>query len=131
MEYPGHYGSAMHPLLYDHVPHRDFVHFSGSNKPWEQTPPKQPSSSLDHVTSSIDYWWYQFHNLKEAYKNATNRDGSRVINLSALRVDRHQRPNLGRYPTYRSMIGTIQKKLKKQQQQQHQVLLEQGQSLQA
>ena len=126
MEYPGHYGSSMHPLLYDHVPHRDFVHFSGSSKPWEQPEPTSIPSSIDQITSSIDYWWYQLHQLKQTYRNLTmatsTKDGRRkkIINLDSIQVDSHQRPNLGRYPTYRSMIGTIQKKLKKQKQQKQQ-----------
>ena len=131
MEYPGRYGSSMHPLLYDHVPHRDFVHFSGSSKPWEQSNPPAVSIKdvrVDQISSSADYWWHQFYQLKETYRNHTSnsRDGtSRTINLSSLRVDRNARPNLGRYPTYRSMIGTIQKKLKKQQLRQQQQRLQQ------
>jgi lipopolysaccharide biosynthesis glycosyltransferase len=119
MEHPGHYGSAMHPLLYNHVPHRDFVHFSGDAKPWEeQAPPSLASSaalSLNEVQSSIDFWWYQYHHLIRAYN----------LTAQSLPIDRNQRPNLGRYPTHRSMMSTLQKKLKKQQQQE-QLLLQDG-----
>jgi lipopolysaccharide biosynthesis glycosyltransferase len=118
MEHLGHYGSAVHPLLYDHVPHRDFVHFSGDAKPWEQSAPSVSLAalSLNQVQSSMDFWWYQFHHLILAY-NLTDQ---------SLPIDRNQRPNLGRYPTHRSMMGTLQKKLKKQKQQQQQQLLQDG-----
>lgn len=114
MEYPGQYGSTLEhrTLLQTKIPHRDFVHFSGDSKPWEQRRESEnvPKSMAD-VNSSTDYWYYQ---LKLIFEEFQKKFPNRKLPSFPLK---HKPPSLGRYPTLRSMIGTIAKKQRKQQQQ--------------
>lgn len=109
----GQYGSTLQaPLFYDKVPHRDFVHFSGTNKPWETKRTSFPSNLDDRLQSSTDYWYYQ---LSQVFAKYSQRYPNRKLPRLPLKF---KAPSLGRYPTYRSMIGTIQKKERKKKQQQ-------------
>jgi len=119
-EYVGHYGSTLHPpLFYGKVPHRDFIHFSGSQKPWETKRTQWPTtststSSLDGIESSTDYWYLQLH---QVWKDFAEKYPNRTLPTLPLKF---KTPPLGRYPTHRSMIRTIQKKFRKQQQREQQ-----------
>jgi lipopolysaccharide biosynthesis glycosyltransferase len=111
MEYPGHYGSTLVPQLFlDKIPHRDFVHFSGDSKPWEHRRSDTPTV-LSQVKSSTDYWYYQ---LGQIFQEFAKRHPGRRLPTFPLKF---KKPSLGRYPTHRSMIGSIHKKKKKEQQQ--------------
>jgi lipopolysaccharide biosynthesis glycosyltransferase len=107
MEYPGHYGSSTSPFFHGQVPHRDFIHFTGSKKPWEAPMPKSLPQRLQDLDSSTDYWFYLLQKV-ERLLNVTiprSKDG---------RLPQARRPTLGRYPTKKSMMNTIQTKLKLQ-----------------
>lgn len=103
MEKRGQYGQTLHPNFLGKIPHRDFVHFTGEQKPWEMKRKKFPKS-INQVHSSTDYWYY---NLGLIFKRfAKSHPGRKLPQLPL----KWRRPRLGRYPTYRSMIRTIQKK---------------------
>lgn len=117
----GRFGSSLNaPLFYGKVPHRDFVHFSGTQKPWETKrttfwPTTSTTHSIESLRSSTDYWYVQ---LGEVWKDFAKKYPNRTLPTLPLKF---KIPPLGRYPTHRSMIRTIQKKfLKEQQQQQEQ-----------
>jgi len=105
-EYLGEYGSTLHaPLFYGKVPHRDFCHFSGGGKPWEMEYHEFPTK----LESSTDFWYSQLHAIFQDFSKQHPRR-----NLPTLPL-KYKSPSLGRYPTHRSMIGTIQKKLRQQE----------------
>ncbi len=105
MEELGKYGSTLHaPLFYGKIPHRDFVHFSGENKPWENKRNEFPIE----LYSSVDFWYSQLEKIFQDF--SINYPGRKLPTLPL----KYKSPALGRYPTHRSMIGTIQKKIRKQ-----------------
>ena len=120
----GHYGSTLNaPLFYGKVPHRDFIHFSGTQKPWETKrttfwPSTSSSHTIEALQSSTDYWYAQ---LGQVWKDFAKKYPNRTLPTLPLK---YKMPPLGRYPTHRSMIRTIQKKLLKEQQQRQQLLVE-------
>jgi hypothetical protein len=114
-EYLGQYGSTLQPpLFYGKIPHRDFVHFSGDRKPWEESRHEFPDSTSmsSSIKSSTDYWYSQ---LQQVFQDFAKLYPHRKLPTLPLK---YKAPALGRYPTHRSMIGTIQKKLRKRKQQQ-------------
>ena len=130
MEYPNLYGSAKKSVFWNHTPHRDFVHFTGDTKPWSSKTYRKYDNTLlpngttitttrvmthrYNCTSSTDYWYFQLAQLNAIYH----------LNLSVEYVPKqNHHPILGRYPTHRSMIGTIQAKVKRRQREQQQQLL--------
>ena len=119
MEYLGHYGSTLHaPLFYDKIPHRDFIHFSGEDKPWTNKRQTFPMGS-NEIHSSIDFWYSQLQLIFQDF--AKHHPGRKLPTLPL----KYKAPILGRYPTHRSMISTIHKKLRKRQQAQEQLLQQQ------
>eukprot|EP00934_Nitzschia_sp_Nitz4_P008352 Nitzschia sp. Nitz4//scaffold73_size107353//79856//81295//NITZ4_004329-RA/size107353-processed-gene-0.197-mRNA-1//-1//CDS//3329557503//8342//frame0 len=105
MEVEGQYGSTLHdPLFVKKVPHRDFLHFSGDQKPWEVAYQAFPQQ-MDQVHSSTDFWYYQ---LGKVFEDFEHKYSGKLPSLPL----KHGSPSLGRYPTHRSMIGTIQKRLR-------------------
>eukprot|EP00980_Cylindrotheca_fusiformis_P004317 scaffold919_cov130-Cylindrotheca_fusiformis.AAC.8 len=113
-----HYGSVVVPTFLNHVPHRDFIHFTGSRKPWEKKVYEFPKT-MNGVKSSHDYWYYNLGLISENYK----KENPTTLDQPTLPL-RWARPKLGRFPTLRSMVRTIDKKkelaLRRQQQQQQQ-----------
>ena len=111
MEYLGHYGSTLHvPLFYGKIPHRDFIHFSGENKPWENKRDKFPMDT-SAIHSSIDFWYSQLQHIFQVF--AKHHPGRKLPTLPL----KYKAPILGRYPTHRSMISTLHKKRRKRQEQ--------------
>jgi hypothetical protein len=51
----GQYGSTLTTPILGKIPHRDFIHFTGNQKPWEVKVMQFPKS-LQEVQSSSDYW---------------------------------------------------------------------------
>ncbi|CAJ1950562.1 unnamed protein product [Cylindrotheca closterium] len=100
------YGSSIHyPLFNEKAPHRDFIHFTGDKKPWEKAIQQFPKD-LAQVRSSTEYWYYNLRTIFDAFASEhPNRK------LPALPL-KWKQPSLGRYPTLRSMVGTINKKKK-------------------
>mmetsp|Transcript_900 Transcript_900/g.1773 ORF Transcript_900/g.1773 Transcript_900/m.1773 type:complete len:473 (-) Transcript_900:43-1461(-) len=101
-----HYGSSIHyPLFNKKAPHRDFIHFTGDKKPWEKKIRQFPKD-FEQVRSSTEYWYYNLGTIFDAFSSEhPNRK------LPSLPL-KWKQPSLGRYPTLRSMVGTIEKKKK-------------------
>ncbi|KAL3934761.1 MAG: hypothetical protein SGBAC_009590 [Bacillariaceae sp.] len=100
------YGSSIHyPLFNKKAPHRDFIHFTGDKKPWEKTVRRYPTD-LAQVRSSTEYWYYNLGTIFEVF--ASDHPNRKLPSLPL----KWKQPSLGRYPTFRSMVGTIEKKKK-------------------
>ena len=92
--YRGSYGGNF-PTAYGKAPYRDFYHFVGHTKVWENPPKKTKFDSIDECKEPRDYWLYNLGLVQQR------------LNISKIRwkpmAENAGGPPLGRFPLHTSI----------------------------
>ena len=127
MDQLGRYGSRLHPMFQGIAPYRDFVHFTSTLKPWmgpqsttltaAATTSSSSSSStlsLDHVTSSKEYWYFVLQRFKQELLHNTTLTREFDIETEFDIDSLHDIPSspIGQYPKRTDMIHAGRQRLR-------------------